>query len=177
MISIGHSHVGLIRVTHVCFWYYTTPLAHIDIFVSHTCTKAQTLHGILSESEALAIAASTYGFKGKSAFSRLPYFDLAKDMVLDYMHFGKNIGHQMCECLVGYDYSGAYIEKTKKAFEEFGMHHCIPSGEDRPHWSFQSSDVRREAERAIMGAKAPRSWGLDFKYALTGALVDLCMCA
>ena len=159
------------------YWYYNIPLAHIDLLFCHTCAKAQKLRGILSETEALAIAGSTYGFKGHCAFSKLPYFDLAKDMSLDYMHFGKNMGHQMCECLVGYDYSGAYVEKTRNAFEEFGMNDCIPIGDDPPHWSFQSPAVRRGAQQAIMGAKAPRSWGIDFKYALNGALVDLCMCA
>jgi hypothetical protein len=48
---------------------------------------------------------SQRGVKGPSALSKLPYWDMSKNHLVDYMHSGKNTFQRVFESLVGQDYA------------------------------------------------------------------------
>jgi hypothetical protein len=58
------------------------------------------------------------GFRGASAFSKLPYMDMQWSFPPEYMHMTKNNVHRIMQILAGRDYTVA----TMTAIRDYGMH-------------------------------------------------------
>jgi hypothetical protein len=58
------------------------------------------------------------GFRGASAFAKLPYMDLQWSFPPEYMHMTKNNVHRIMQILAGRDYTVA----TMTAIRDYGMH-------------------------------------------------------
>jgi hypothetical protein len=61
--------------------------------------------------------AAACGIKGIPEVCRLPYYDLVKDTLLDYMHMQKNNGARICSMLMGYDCG----ESAKNLMQALGV--------------------------------------------------------
>ena len=66
--------------------------------------------------------------KGAPVWLQLPYFDLAEDSLLDYMHITKNIGHRT-RCILAQDYTPTQDEQ---AFNELRKREATVAGRPPP---------------------------------------------
>jgi hypothetical protein len=68
--------------------------------------------------EAYGVWVRRHGVKGTCAFMELEYFDVCVDVLLDFMHCGKNNGNQLMKMLAGHDIGRKHVE----AIAEVGVH-------------------------------------------------------
>ncbi|KAK3288113.1 hypothetical protein CYMTET_4418 [Cymbomonas tetramitiformis] len=72
-----------------------------------TCKNAANLQEVLEEE------IGETGVKFPSALSRLPYFDLSKNVILDGMHQLRNLGLYVHEALMGFDFTPGVREHAR----------------------------------------------------------------